>query len=116
MNHLQSETLVIDSEKAHGSERTLLVRGVLIRSLLAKLGLPIKWLFIALIWFYRYTLGVFMGGSCRFEPSCSHYAEEALHKHGALKGLYLGIRRILRCNPWGPFGPDPVPERENSSN
>jgi len=79
------------------------------RTLIAKLGLPFKWIFIALIWLYRYTLGVFLGGSCRFEPSCSHYAEEALHKHGVFKGLYLTARRLLKCNPWGPFGPDPVP-------
>lgn len=76
---------------------------------LVKLGLPFKWLMIAFIWLYRYTFGALLGGSCRFEPSCSHYAEEAIHKHGALKGLYLTIRRLLRCNPWGPFGPDPVP-------
>jgi uncharacterized protein len=79
------------------------------RTLISKIALPFKWAFIALIWLYRYTLGVFLGGSCRFEPSCSHYAEEALHKHGVLKGLYLTVRRLLKCNPWGPFGPDPVP-------
>ncbi|HHT38403.1 MAG TPA: membrane protein insertion efficiency factor YidD [Mollicutes bacterium] len=50
-------------------------------------------------------------GACRFNPTCSHYAIEALNKHGALKGSYLSIKRILRCNPRGKFGYDPVPPR-----
>lgn len=49
---------------------------------------------------------------CRFIPSCSQYGVEALQVHGAVSGLYLTIRRILRCNPWGPYGYDPVPERK----
>ena len=47
--------------------------------------------------------------ACRFEPSCSTYAIEALRRHGALRGASLAAWRILRCNPWGPSGPDPVP-------
>jgi len=50
-------------------------------------------------------------GSCRFTPTCSHYAVEALEKHGFFRGTYLSIKRILRCNPWGSFGYDPVPPR-----
>jgi len=49
-------------------------------------------------------------GRCRFTPSCSAYAVEALQKHGAMRGLWLAGRRLLRCHPWGDFGPDPVPE------
>ncbi len=54
---------------------------------------------------------------CRFTPSCSHYFLEAVNSHGSLKGSYLGIRRILRCHPWGGCGYDPVPstEAQNSS-
>ncbi|MBQ1836828.1 MAG: membrane protein insertion efficiency factor YidD, partial [Paludibacteraceae bacterium] len=47
--------------------------------------------------------------SCRYTPTCSQYALEAIQKHGPLKGLYLAVRRILRCNPWGGSGYDPVP-------
>ena len=49
------------------------------------------------------------GSGCRFEPSCSHYFLEAVETHGTARGLNLGIRRILRCNPWGGTGYDPVP-------
>ena len=47
--------------------------------------------------------------ACRFTPTCSQYAVEALQKHGPIKGLYLAVRRILRCHPWGGSGYDPVP-------
>jgi putative membrane protein insertion efficiency factor len=58
---------------------------------------------------YQLTLRGVIGGHCRFEPSCSHYAIEALHTHGALRGTALATRRILRCNPWNAGGFDPVP-------
>jgi putative membrane protein insertion efficiency factor len=58
---------------------------------------------------YQYTLRPFIGANCRFEPSCSHYAVEALRVHGALRGSELSARRVLRCNPWHPGGYDPVP-------
>ncbi len=53
-------------------------------------------------------------GCCRFEPSCSQYAIEALQIHGFFKGCWLAFKRILRCNPWGPSGEDPVPEKISS--
>jgi putative membrane protein insertion efficiency factor len=49
--------------------------------------------------------------SCRFTPTCSNYAIEALETHGFVKGTFLSIKRIIRCNPWGKFGYDPVPSR-----
>lgn len=58
---------------------------------------------------YQWTLRPFIGANCRFEPSCSHYAIEALERHGALHGTLLTARRVLRCNPWHPGGHDPVP-------
>ena len=64
---------------------------------------------IAFIRGYRYLLGPFLGRNCRFHPTCSHYAEEALAGHGALRGSWLAARRLLRCHPWHPGGFDPVP-------
>lgn len=65
--------------------------------------------FIALVKFYRYAISPMLGNNCRFEPSCSEYAVEALHRHGAGKGLWLSFRRLGRCHPWHPGGYDPVP-------
>jgi putative membrane protein insertion efficiency factor len=64
---------------------------------------------------YQLTLRAVIGSHCRFEPSCSHYAIDALRTHGALRGTALATRRILRCNPWHPGGYDPVPELSASS-
>jgi putative membrane protein insertion efficiency factor len=61
---------------------------------------------------YQGLLGVHMGNCCRFEPSCSHYSIEALRRHGAMRGSWLTLRRLLRCHPFGPCGPDPVPPRQ----
>lgn len=58
---------------------------------------------------YRLLLSPWIGHSCRFRPTCSAYALEALERHGALKGGGLALWRILRCNPWGGSGYDPVP-------
>lgn len=64
---------------------------------------------LALVWAYRATLKPLLPAACRFEPSCSTYALEAVRRHGAWKGLGLALRRILRCRPFGGGGHDPVP-------
>ncbi|MBN1118073.1 MAG: membrane protein insertion efficiency factor YidD [Bacteroidales bacterium] len=63
--------------------------------------------------FYQIAISPFIPRSCRHTPTCSHYTIEALKVHGPLKGLYLGIHRILRCQPWGTSGYDPVPPKDN---
>jgi putative membrane protein insertion efficiency factor len=64
---------------------------------------------IAVVAAYRYALSPMLGRNCRFHPSCSEYAQEALERHGALRGLWLALRRVGRCHPWHPGGYDPVP-------
>jgi hypothetical protein len=64
---------------------------------------------IALVKAYRLVLSPWLGNACRFEPTCSVYAIEALDRHGALAGSYLAGRRLLRCHPWCNGGCDPVP-------
>lgn len=65
--------------------------------------------FILLVRFYQLCISPLKPPTCRFTPTCSQYAIEALRKHGPLKGTYLTVRRILRCHPWGGSGYDPVP-------
>ncbi|KGN70184.1 hypothetical protein HQ37_03820 [Porphyromonas sp. COT-239 OH1446] len=61
------------------------------------------------IYFYKAAISPLFPPACRFTPSCSTYAVEAIKRHGPIKGLWLAIKRILRCNPWGGCGHDPVP-------
>ncbi|MEO8384800.1 MAG: membrane protein insertion efficiency factor YidD [Betaproteobacteria bacterium] len=64
---------------------------------------------LALVRAYQYVLSPYFGTQCRFTPTCSHYAVDALTKYGAITGVYLASRRILRCHPWCAGGYDPVP-------
>ena len=64
---------------------------------------------IAPIRLYQWTLSPLLGVSCRYAPSCSAYATEAIAAHGPVRGLWLGVKRVLRCHPWGGSGYDPVP-------
>jgi uncharacterized protein len=63
---------------------------------------------IGLIWVYRLTLGVLFPTTCKYHPSCSEYAVQALRKHGLIRGSFLAAWRLLRCNPWSRGGFDPV--------
>jgi len=81
---------------------------------LTAIGAPIRAVLIAMIRVYRLTLSGLLGGQCRFEPSCSAYAEEAIRTHGAGRGLLLATWRVLRCNPFGRPGVDPVPSEPDA--
>ena len=69
---------------------------------------------IGLLRAYQYLLSPFLGQHCRFTPTCSQYAIDALREHGTWRGGILAARRVLRCHPWHPGGPDPVPERRHT--
>jgi putative membrane protein insertion efficiency factor len=73
------------------------------------------WALRMLILGYRYCVSPLLGPRCRFHPSCSAYALEAVDRHGALRGSWLGLRRVARCHPWHPGGYDPVPERDGEA-
>lgn len=71
------------------------------------LSLPL----LAILWVYRRFVSPALPPSCRYYPSCSAYAEEAVRLHGPIVGPYLALRRLLRCHPYAAGGPDPVPPR-----
>ena len=77
--------------------------------LLSALRSALAWLMLALIAFYRTCISPLTPAACRYTPTCSQYAQEAIRKYGPFKGGWLALKRILRCNPWGGSGYDPVP-------
>jgi putative membrane protein insertion efficiency factor len=70
----------------------------------------IKFFLKIIIKLYQYTISPIIGPRCRYLPSCSNYALEAIDKHGVTKGMFLSIKRISKCHPWGKSGHDPVPD------
>ena len=72
-------------------------------------------LLLLLVNFYRYAISPLFPSRCRYYPTCSTYAQEAIVKHGALAGGCLAVKRILRCHPWADHGLDPVPEHSSNS-
>jgi hypothetical protein len=73
-----------------------------------------KKILLGLIICYRYAISPYLGNHCRFYPTCSAYTQEAIEQYGVLKGLWLGLKRILRCHPFNGGGYDPVPKRPDS--
>jgi len=74
-----------------------------------------KWILIRMIMLYRRWISPGLPGACRFEPTCSAYALDAIERKGAIKGIFLTIVRLLKCHPFHPGGYDPVPESKGNS-
>lgn len=74
-----------------------------------------KFIFVKIIRLYQIAISPIFPASCRFYPTCSNYSIEAISKHGVLKGLFLGTKRILKCHPFHEGGFDPVPEKNVNS-
>jgi putative membrane protein insertion efficiency factor len=79
-------------------------------------GAPLRAILLGAIRAYRVTLSGWLGGQCRFYPTCSHYAEDAIRTHGAHRGSALAVWRVLRCNPFGKGGVEHVPPSRRRSN
>lgn len=75
------------------------------------LSKALAWPLVQLVRLYRVAISPWLGSNCRFEPTCSNYAIEALQTYGVLKGTWMAMRRIGRCHPWGGSGYDPLPNR-----
>ena len=75
----------------------------------------LAWPLVQIVRLYRFAISPWFGANCRFDPTCSSYAIEALQVHGALKGTWLAVKRMGRCHPWGGAGYDPVPGREEDA-
>ncbi|HAS45420.1 MAG TPA: membrane protein insertion efficiency factor YidD [Microscillaceae bacterium] len=72
----------------------------------------LKAIFLFFIRFYQKAISPHFPATCRYQPTCSHYTVEAIQTHGAIKGMWMGLKRISRCHPWGGSGYDPVPPKE----
>jgi putative membrane protein insertion efficiency factor len=72
-----------------------------------------KWSLLAFVQFYKIFFSPFLGGACKFYPSCSNYAQEAIELHGARRGAWLALKRLARCRPFTKGGFDPVPDAED---
>lgn len=83
--------------------------GSAVRRAVGAIGRAARWPLLKLIRLYQFLLSPWVGNQCRFHPTCSHYAYEAIDRHGALAGTYLAAHRVLRCHPWCEGGLDPVP-------
>ena len=75
----------------------------------------ISQMLILLVKFYQKFISPICPGVCRYRPTCSQYMIEAINIHGPIKGVFLGVKRILRCHPWGGSGYDPVPQKKSNN-
>lgn len=69
---------------------------------------------VGFVRFYQLVISPYLAPRCRYQPTCSHYMIEAIGRHGAVRGGWLGLKRIAKCHPWGGFGYDPVPQGGNA--
>jgi|GEM_PF-288215 len=75
----------------------------------------VQWILIKLVRFYQLTISPYLGPSCRHTPSCSNYMIGAIREWGAVIGVWMGLKRLVKCHPWGTSGYDPVPKRNESN-
>lgn len=80
-------------------------------AILRKIQNAAKWILIKIIRFYQLAISPYLGPSCRHVPTCSSYMIEAIQEWGAIKGFWMGLKRLARCHPWGTAGYDPVPKK-----
>jgi uncharacterized protein len=85
-----------------------MLRQSVFKDLMTLLG----WIVLIPVYFYKYAISPFIPASCRYIPTCSTYAVEAVKIHGPFKGFWLATKRIARCHPWGTGGYDPVPPKK----
>lgn len=83
-----------------------------LKSIADTISKGVAWLLIGMVRFYRAAISPYIGSNCRHTPTCSRYMIEAIEIWGPLKGVWLGLKRIGKCHPWGTSGYDPVPEKE----
>jgi len=87
----------------------------MVKVIQVKIGQMVRLTLKVLIRFYQVVLSPFVGQHCRFYPSCSNYALEAIQRHGSARGSWLAVKRLCRCHPWHPGGVDPVPNTNNTN-
>jgi len=79
------------------------------------IGKIVQVIIIGLVRFYQLAISPWLGRTCRYSPTCSQYMIESVNEWGALKGFWMGLKRVGRCHPWGGHGHDPVPENEKKN-
>lgn len=85
------------------------------KSIVKQISAVFSWVLIKIVRLYQLTLSPFLGQNCRHYPTCSNYTIEAIREWGPIKGVWLGIKRILKCHPWGTSGYDPVPKKKENA-
>jgi putative membrane protein insertion efficiency factor len=86
-----------------------------LKSIVKQISAVFSWVLIKLVRLYQLTLSPFLGQNCRHYPTCSNYTIEAIREWGPIKGVWLGMKRILKCHPWGTSGYDPVPKKKENA-